>query len=54
MLEESTKRPQVVSIIAQGLSTRDSQLLREACDAFGVLWRLTGPVIRMQYPSFHN
>lgn len=44
MLEDSANRPQVVSIIAQSLSSRDPHHVREACDAFGVLWRLTGCV----------
>ncbi|KAI0690744.1 Dopey, N-terminal-domain-containing protein [Cytidiella melzeri] len=40
-LESSARYPQVVSVVSQSLTCKDPQHMREACDAFGVLWRLT-------------
>ncbi|KAI0095247.1 Dopey, N-terminal-domain-containing protein [Irpex rosettiformis] len=53
-LENSAQHPQVVSVISQSLTCKDSQRVREACDAFGVLWRLTDdsllPGLRLKIP----
>ncbi|KAI0803164.1 Dopey, N-terminal-domain-containing protein [Irpex lacteus] len=53
-LENSARHPQVVSVISQSLTCRDSRRMREACDAFGVLWRLTEdsllPGLRLKIP----
>ena len=41
-LERLSTQPHVESVIAQSLSVRQVSELQEACEAFGVLWRLTG------------
>lgn len=41
-LEKSSRTPHVESLIAKSLSARQSEEAQEACEAFGVLWRLTG------------
>lgn len=43
-LENASSCPQVVSIISQSLNSERPHDVREACEAFGVLWRLTGDV----------
>ncbi|RDX51932.1 hypothetical protein OH76DRAFT_1400831 [Lentinus brumalis] len=40
-LERLSSQSHVESVIAQSLSARQSQELQDACEAFGVLWRLT-------------
>ncbi|RPD65070.1 hypothetical protein L227DRAFT_519769 [Lentinus tigrinus ALCF2SS1-6] len=40
-LERLGTQPHVESVIAQSLSARQSHELQSACEAFGVLWRLT-------------
>ncbi|KAI0375501.1 hypothetical protein BV20DRAFT_986250 [Pilatotrama ljubarskyi] len=40
-LERLCKHPHVEAVIAQSLSSRKTEELQDACDAFGVLWRLT-------------
>ncbi|KAI0718921.1 Dopey, N-terminal-domain-containing protein [Cerioporus squamosus] len=40
-LERLSTQPHVESVIAQSLSSRQSQELQDACEAFGVLWRLS-------------
>ncbi|KAJ3545543.1 hypothetical protein NM688_g5613 [Phlebia brevispora] len=53
-LETSSKCPQVVSIISQSLTSKDVREVRETCEAFGVLWRLTDdamtPGFRLKIP----
>ena len=41
-LERLNTQPLVESVIAQSLSSRHPSELQDACEAFGVLWRLTG------------
>ncbi|GJE86225.1 Dopey, N-terminal-domain-containing protein [Phanerochaete sordida] len=40
-LENAAGSQQIVAIISQSLTSQDSLEVREACEAFGVLWRLT-------------
>ncbi|KAH9858301.1 Dopey, N-terminal-domain-containing protein [Lenzites betulinus] len=40
-LERLSKQPHVESVIAESLSSRQPGDLQDACEAFGVLWRLT-------------
>ncbi|KAI0361079.1 hypothetical protein OH77DRAFT_1391372 [Trametes cingulata] len=40
-LERLCKQPHVEAVIAQSLSARKPDELQDACEAFGVLWRLT-------------
>ena len=41
-LEVSASQPQIVSIISKALASQHIDAVRESCEAFGVLWRLTG------------
>lgn len=41
-LQRLGTQPHVESVIAQSLSARLPVELQDACEAFGVLWRLTG------------
>lgn len=50
-LENTAGSQQVVPIISQSLSSQNTLEVRENCEAFGVLWRLTGAtkhIYRMQ------
>ncbi|KAH9948184.1 Dopey, N-terminal-domain-containing protein [Amylocystis lapponica] len=49
-LESISRSPHVESVIAQNLSSRNSQAVQDACEAFGVLWRLTDDNLA---PGFH-
>ncbi|KAI0660570.1 Dopey, N-terminal-domain-containing protein [Cubamyces menziesii] len=40
-LERLSKHPHVEAVISQSLSVRRTSELQDACEAFGVLWRLT-------------
>lgn len=42
LLESSTSHSHVESIIAQQMNSPKPKLAKEAQEAFGVLWRLTG------------
>lgn len=41
-LERLSKQPHVEAVISQSLSATQPAELQDACEAFGVLWRLTG------------
>ena len=41
-LENTVGSQQIVAIISQSLSSDNALDVRDACEAFGVLWRLTG------------
>lgn len=41
-VERISTSPHIESIISQQLASQNSQRVQEACEAFGVLWRLTG------------
>lgn len=41
-LENTVGSQQIVAIVSQSLSSDNAVDVREACEAFGVLWRLTG------------
>jgi hypothetical protein len=43
-LQNATSRSHVESILAQTMNTPESRNVQEAYEAFGVLWRLTGPL----------
>lgn len=45
-LEGATERPHVESIIARSLTSPERGNVQEAFEAFGVLWRLTGSLLR--------
>ncbi|KAI0783393.1 Dopey, N-terminal-domain-containing protein [Abortiporus biennis] len=53
-LEKASRRPHVETTIAQRLSAVSSEDQQEACEAFGVLWRLTDdtllPGFRLKIP----
>ncbi|KAI0639909.1 Dopey, N-terminal-domain-containing protein [Trametes polyzona] len=40
-LERMSRQPHVEAVISRSLSTRQPSELQDACEAFGVLWRLT-------------
>ncbi|THH33130.1 hypothetical protein EUX98_g1019 [Antrodiella citrinella] len=54
LLERSSNTAHIESIISQTLSTNDPYDMQEACEAFGVLWRLTDdalvPGFRLKVP----
>ena len=50
-LENTVGSQQIVAIISQGLSSENTADVREACEAFGVLWRLTGIPFRPHIPA---
>ncbi|TCD67610.1 hypothetical protein EIP91_012242 [Steccherinum ochraceum] len=54
LLEQSSKSSHVESLISQTLSTQDPEEMEDACEVFGVLWRLTDdalvPGFRLKIP----
>ncbi|KAI0756510.1 Dopey, N-terminal-domain-containing protein [Daedaleopsis nitida] len=54
LLERLSTHPHVESVIAESLCSRQSAELQNACEAFGVLWRLTEdsmlPGVRLKVP----
>ncbi|KAI0348103.1 hypothetical protein BDW22DRAFT_1350250 [Trametopsis cervina] len=53
-LESRARHPQVVSVVSESLTCKDLRRMREAYDAFSVLWRLTDdslqPGLRLKIP----
>lgn len=45
-LEAATKRSHVESILAQTMNSPESRNVQESYEAFGVLWRLTGLIVK--------
>lgn len=43
-LENTVGSQQIVALISQSLSSDKVADVRDACEAFGVLWRLTGMI----------
>lgn len=52
-LERLGTQPHVESVIAQSLSARHPTELQDACEAFGILWRLTGTRFDLSRLSYY-